>query len=121
MRPIDFLELRPSRDLGRLAQQYEDEIPSSVRFLTTGLGTHETESPDWLSVLLFEPAFIDRLLDIGYHDARREHDQIARFLADETSEDGSSRDPWTSLRDSTVETDENTNNGMRVADEKSSE
>lgn len=81
MRPVDFLQLRPSVDLGRLAHDYESEIPSAFRFLTTGLGTRETESPDWLSVLLFEPAYIDRLLDIGYHDARRQHDRIARFLA----------------------------------------
>lgn len=80
MRPVDLLQLRPSVDLGRLAQDYEKEIPSAFQFLTTGLGTRETESPDWLSVLLFEPSYIDRLLDIGYHDARRQHDRIARFL-----------------------------------------
>ncbi len=80
MRPVDFLQLSPSVDLGRLAHEYEAEIPSAFRFLTTGLGTRETESPDWLSVLLFEPVFIDRLLDIGYHDARRQHDRIAQFL-----------------------------------------
>ena len=83
MRPVDLLQLRPSVDLGRLAQDYEKEIPSAFRFLTSGLGTTETESPDWLSVLLFEPAYIDRLLDIGYHDARRQHDRIERFLAEE--------------------------------------
>lgn len=81
MRPVELLQLRPSVDLGRLAHEYESEIPNAFRFLTTGLGTGETESPDWLSVLLFEPAYIDRLLDIGYHDARRQHDRIARFLA----------------------------------------
>jgi NTE family protein len=80
MRPVDLLQLRPSVDLGRLAHDYEKEIPSAFRFLTAGLGTRETESPDWLSVLLFEPAYIDRLLDIGYHDARRQHDRIAEFL-----------------------------------------
>ena len=81
MRPVDLLQLRPSVDLGRLAHDYEKEIPNAFRFLTAGLGTRETESPDWLSVLLFEPAYIDRLLDIGYHDARRQHDRIAQFLA----------------------------------------
>lgn len=82
MRPVDLLQLRPSVHLGRLAHEYESEIPTAFRFLTTGLGTRETESPDWLSVLLFEPAYIDRLLDIGYHDARRQHDRIARFLTE---------------------------------------
>lgn len=85
MRPIEYMELRPSVDLGRLAHDYEMEIPASMRFLTTGLGTRETESPDWLSVLLFEPAFIDRLLDIGYNDARVQHDRIAQFFSDDDS------------------------------------
>lgn len=80
MRPIEHLCLRPSVDLGRLAHDYQDKIPRSFRFLTTGLGTRETESPDWLSVLLFVPTYIDRLLDIGYHDARRQHDRIEAFL-----------------------------------------
>jgi len=92
MRPVDFLQLRPSVDLGRLAQDYEKEIPNAFRFLTTGLGTMKTESPDWLSVLLFESGYIDRLLDIGYHDARRQHDRIARFLAAESGHEvGSGR------------------------------
>lgn len=81
MRPVELLRLRPSVDLGRLAYDYEDEIPGAFQFLTTGLGTRETESPDWLSVLLFAPAYIDRLLDIGYHDARRQQDRIHEFLA----------------------------------------
>jgi len=80
MRPVELLQIRPSVDLGRLAHEYEEEIPNAFQFLTTGLGTGETESPDWLSVLLFEPTYIDRLLDIGYHDARHQHDRIAQFL-----------------------------------------
>lgn len=81
MRPVELLQLRPSVDLGRLAFHYEEKIPPTFQFLTKGLGTSETESPDWLSVLLFAPSYIDRLLDIGYHDARRQHDRIEEFLA----------------------------------------
>lgn len=88
MRPIDLLQLRPSVDLGRLAFDYQDHIPGSIRFLTTGLGVDETQSPDWLSVLLFAPAYIDRLLDIGYHDARRQHDRIEAFLAEQPRTEG---------------------------------
>lgn len=83
MHPVDILQLRPSVDLGRLAHDYQDQIPSAFQFLTTGLGVNETQSPDWLSVLLFAPSYIDRLLDIGYHDARRAHDRIESFLADQ--------------------------------------
>jgi hypothetical protein len=80
MRPVDLLQIRPSVDLGRLAVEYEHRLPAPFRFVTTGLGTDETESSDWLSVLLFDPEYIDRLIDIGYHDARDRHDEIAAFL-----------------------------------------
>ena len=80
MRPVDLLQLRPSVDLGRLAHDFQGNLPSSIRFLTSGLGTTETQSPDWLSVLLFDDEYIDRLIDIGYHDAKRQHDDIEAFL-----------------------------------------
>jgi NTE family protein len=86
MRPIRLLRLRPSVDLGKLAHDYQGRIPTPIRYLTTGLGTGETVSPDWLSVLLFDPDYIDRLIDIGYHDARHQHDEIETFLADDPVE-----------------------------------
>lgn len=82
LRPVELLCIRPSVDLGRLAHDYEDAVPGSIRMLTTGLGTRETESPDWLSVLLFDPGYIEQLLEIGYDDARRQHDRMEAFLAD---------------------------------------
>lgn len=81
MRPVELLQLRPSIDLGRLAHDFDERMPPPLRMLTTGLGTTETLSPDWLSVLLFDRAYIDRLLDIGYQDARDQHDDIESFLA----------------------------------------
>lgn len=80
MRPVELLQLRPSVDLGRLAHDFQGTLPAGIRLLTSGLGTTETQSPDWLSVLLFEPGYIDRLLDIGYHDAKRQHEDIVKFL-----------------------------------------
>jgi NTE family protein len=80
MRPVDLLVLRPSVDLGRLAGDYEASLPLSLRVVTRGLGADETQSPDALSMLLFEPGYVERLLDIGYRDAERRHDRIAAFL-----------------------------------------
>lgn len=82
MRPVELLQIRPSVNLARLAHEYEDRIPSAVKLLTTGLGTREMESPDWLSVLLFEPDYIEQLLEIGYEDARAEHERLDQFFAD---------------------------------------
>ena len=80
VRPIRMLVVRPSVDLGKLSGEYESSLPASYRFVARGLGTRETESPDWLSMLLFENDYIDRLLEIGYQDARRQHDEIETFL-----------------------------------------
>ena len=81
MKTIDFFQLRPSVDLAKLGFEYKDRLPASVRFLTNGLGTGDTRSPDWLNVLLFLPEYVDRLMDIGYHDARDRHDDLAQFFA----------------------------------------
>jgi len=52
-----------------------------------GLGTRETRSPDWLSMLLFEPDYINHLIEIGERDAESQIDDIAALLEDETVED----------------------------------
>lgn len=38
IRKIDVLVIRPSEDLGALANQYHDELPPLVRYLLRGLG-----------------------------------------------------------------------------------
>lgn len=81
MRPIEFVSLRPSRDLGRLARKYEPLLPRAFRFLSRGLGTRRSASPDLLSLLLFVPEYIDRLMDVGDADAERHAEALTRLLA----------------------------------------
>lgn len=80
LRCIDLLLLRPSCDLGKLANAYEADLPRAFRFMTRGLGTQETRSNDILSVLLFQPEYLKRLLDLGYADAEARREEIAAFL-----------------------------------------
>lgn len=84
MRPIDLLQIRPSIDLGRLASAREAALPGALQYLTNGLGTEKTISPDWLSVLLFEEEYVARLLEIGYEDGQEQHDRIAAFFEEVT-------------------------------------
>lgn len=77
---VDVLTLRPSRDLGRLAAGYEPQLPGLFRWLTRGLGTRETESPDALSIVLFEPDYLKRLMDLGEADAEERAGEIEAFL-----------------------------------------
>jgi NTE family protein len=82
LRPIRLLTPRPSRDLGRLAADYESKLPRAFRFLTRGLGTRETSSPDFLSLLMFQPDYLRQLIEIGEADAEGCREEIHQLLDD---------------------------------------
>jgi NTE family protein len=80
MRVVNILVLRPSRDLGKLSGEYESLLPSPFRFLTRGLGTRQTASPDILSLLMFQENYLGRLIELGEADAEARADEIEAFL-----------------------------------------
>jgi len=80
LRPIALFVVRPSRDLGRLAAEFEPQLPHAFRFMTRGLGTQETRSPDILSMLMFQHDYLSRLMEIGEADAEKRADQLVEFL-----------------------------------------
>jgi len=80
LRPIELLVLRPTEDLGRLANHYEADLPKAFRFLTRGLGTKETRSNDMLSLVMFQTDYVRHLIELGQSDAAAKRDQIAAFL-----------------------------------------
>jgi len=84
LRPIRLFVTRPSRDLGRMASQFEPQLPRGFRFLTRGLGTRETESPDFISLVLFQPDYLRALMKVGEEDADARMPEILAFLDDET-------------------------------------
>jgi len=80
LKPVRLLVIRPSLDLGRLAAAYEPKLPPAFKFMTRGLGTRETSSPDILSMLLFQKDYLTRLIEIGEADAEARADEIEEFL-----------------------------------------
>jgi NTE family protein len=80
LQQIDLLVLRPSQDLGRLANEFEADLPRGFRFLLRGLGSRETRSNDLLSLLMFQPDYIARLIELGEADARARNADIEAFL-----------------------------------------
>jgi NTE family protein len=80
LRGVRLLTLRPSVDLGELANHHEPELPRAFRFMTRGLGTRATESPDFLSLILFEPDYIRALMDVGERDAEARADEIEDLI-----------------------------------------
>ena len=82
LRPVKLLVLRPSVDLGMLASQYEAKLPGAFRFMTRGLGTKETASPDFLSLLMFQGDYLRKLIEVGEQDAERQVAEIGELMSD---------------------------------------
>jgi NTE family protein len=80
MRVVDIMVLRPSQDLGRMARNFEPRLPPFFRYLTRGLGTQKTASPDIISLILFQNDYLKALIDLGEKDAIAAGDAIQRFL-----------------------------------------
>jgi NTE family protein len=80
LKQVRLLTLRPSADLGRIAGQFESQLPRAFRFMTRGLGTKQTRSPDFLSMVLFQPDYLSALIDLGEKDAEGRAVEIEAFL-----------------------------------------
>jgi len=80
LKPVDILILRPSQDIGLLANTYEAKLPRTFRFLMRGMGTQQNESNDLLSLLMFQPEFLNHLMDMGEADAEVRLDEIRMFM-----------------------------------------
>lgn len=80
LRVVDIMVFRPSCDLGRLASKYEPRLPSAFRFLTRGLGTRKTASPDILSLVMFQEDYLRRLVGLGEEDAEANAERLEAFL-----------------------------------------
>ena len=80
LRPMNFIWISPSEDIGKMAQGETWRLPRTIRFLLKGLGPLEQAS-GLISYLLFDPAFCSRLTALGYQDAIRRRTEIEDFLA----------------------------------------
>ena len=80
LRPIDLFVLRPSQDIGKLAARYEEFLPTSMKMFTRSLGTEETESPDFTSMLMFEPNYLRMLIELGEQDVAARLPELRAFL-----------------------------------------
>jgi NTE family protein len=85
-RPVDIVVIRPSVDIGKLAGEYEPQLPRVFRYLTRNLGTRETSSADFMSLFMFVPEYLRRLIEIGEADAEARIADIARVVGEAANE-----------------------------------
>lgn len=80
IRPVDLLMLRPSRDLGSIAGEFTVRLPKTVNLLVRAMGGLRVGGQDFLSYLLFEPAYTTRLVELGYTDTQARRSVIEGFF-----------------------------------------
>ena len=79
-KPIDLHVLRPSEDIGRLAAEYEKHLPRAMKLFMRAAGSRETDSADLVSMLMFEPRYLELLIALGERDVASRVDDLRQFL-----------------------------------------
>lgn len=87
LRHIEFFLMRPSVDLGKLANEYEPRLPGLFRFLTRRLGTKETKAQDLISLVMFQPDYLRALIEIGERDVDARAAELEAFFEAEATRD----------------------------------
>jgi NTE family protein len=76
---IPILMLRPSRDLGKMTEKLNEDLPARLRYLLKGIGVTEHEGLDLLSYLAFDKSYTVPLMDLGYEDTIKRKSEIEDF------------------------------------------
>jgi NTE family protein len=79
-RQIKFLYIGPSKRLSLIAQKHQQALPRTLKYMLRGLGLKADSGGELLSYLLFESAYCQELLALGYEVARSRSDEIKSFL-----------------------------------------
>jgi NTE family protein len=81
-RQIDLCVLRPSVVLGTLAAPYEKNLPRQIKLLASAIGARRTDSGDFLSLLMFDPGYMAKLIELGERDVAMRLDHLRAFFGD---------------------------------------
>jgi NTE family protein len=80
--PVQVLALQPSFSLDELTRKHIDSLPAATRNTLIGLGALDTgrgaagSAASLASYLMFEPPFVNALMELGEHDAWRRQAEI---------------------------------------------
>ena len=77
---VDVLAISPSETIESIAAKHVYSLPRTIRFLLRGVGATRRSGSNFASYLLFEKPFCRELMDLGYHDAMRQKQEILNFL-----------------------------------------
>ena len=80
-RQIPIFMIRPSKDLGKMTEKLNKELPASLRYLLKGIGVSGNEGLDLLSYLAFDSSYTEALIEIGYEDTLKQGPQLLEFMS----------------------------------------
>ncbi|WP_082567934.1 patatin-like phospholipase family protein [Pelomonas sp. Root1217] len=84
LRPIELLVIAPSRRLDDLAGEHQASLPPSVRAMLRAFGVSgkgkTTSGSALVSYLLFEPSFVNELINLGMSDTLAKRAEVQRFF-----------------------------------------
>lgn len=84
LKPVKSLAILPSQSINRIAGEYLDELPKSIRtFLKITGATARGGGVNAASYLLFCRGFCRRLLELGYQDGLAQQEAILDFFRDD--------------------------------------
>lgn len=86
LKRLSAFQIYPSRDIRDVflecaeAQKFSKNLSTFEKFLMKVLDVDVFSGKDVLSFLMFHPAYIAKLLELGFEDARSRHDKIVEFM-----------------------------------------
>lgn len=79
MKKVEYLMIKPSIDIGHLASGEVKNLPRTIRYLISSLGTNQ-QGGDLISYLAFTPSFCGKLIKVGYMDGMAREKEFLEFL-----------------------------------------
>lgn len=85
LKKLEVLRIRPSEDIGEIFSQCykrgrNTHFSSFEKFMVRLLDIDPSSGVDFLSYIAFMPEYLKKLLDLGFEDARSNHNELKVFL-----------------------------------------
>jgi NTE family protein len=80
LREVQTVVIRPSEDLGALANDFEKNLPGTFRYFMRRFGSKEAEEQDFISTVMFYEGYLRELIHLGERDAELNAQAIAKLI-----------------------------------------